>query len=323
MTVTCTKIRLRISYGADPAEGGGYTDPPPATAAPGSTISFQLYAKNGYHVADVPVTITEDGGTTLAYTNAGDNRYSVTLGNKDVTITAHFEKNRHNVTVSSTGDGVGYVNNSSTGLTGVEYGTSVSVTGTGNNGYRMRSYSLTGDSIVLSQNADGFTMGDTDVSVNVLFERYYNVTYIVESGEGSCYLSATGGFSDDVISFNPQPAEGYELEYTPEIIGAAEYSANVLKIGTSDVEIHLRFRLKTYKGTAIYNEDQGIVAVGPASGTYSGGTIIFEITPYTNYDVDQITIEGTTEYSISDDRRTVTCTAQESDITITVTFKEI
>ena len=316
VTVTPTKTWSLITYSVEPDYASGEVNAPTTGAPPGTTIRLSAVPTSGRHL--VSITAIEQGGNPLTVTNEGENWYSFVLGDKDVAVTVTFANNRHNVYISSNGNGTGYANGSASVLTDVEYGTHVTLTGTPNAGYRYLGCEII-NGIPLSVDSDGggFIMGDSDMQLAAVFEREYTISYVVEQGQGSCNLSQTVGIAGDTISFGPQPAAGYELDYFT-IDGTTDYSAAVFTVEDSDVVIHLYFKLKTFGVTLSYNSDECNVSCDIMEGNM-GDVVTCRIEPLMGGNLI-ITVEGTTNYTIEEnvDDRIVKATFQNADIIIAV-----
>lgn len=133
-------------------------------------ISNNGFSKAGYTFAGWALT---DGGE-----KAYDNQQSVAF-TENTTLYALWSLNHHNVTltqptVSEVAAGTIKVNNSTTSPASVDYGTTVTLTATENEGYAFDSWSVTGASLASAATVkdNSFTMPDNDVTVTATYHAY-------------------------------------------------------------------------------------------------------------------------------------------------------
>jgi len=305
-------------------------------------------------------TINEETNVTVNFTPDNGNRikslkvngssvtasssYSTTI-NKDTSIEVVFEEippTTHTLSIKATGNGSAlYSGESIRGKTKtytVNEGTSVTISFTPDNGYRIKSLKVNGSSVTASTSYK--TTINADTSIEVVFEEIPATTYtlsIKATGNGSASYSgesirgktktyAVNGGTSVTITFTPD--DGYRIK-SLKVNGSSVTATNNYKTTVNaDTSIEVVFEEippTTYT--------LSIKATGNGSASYSGETIRGKTKTYTVNEGTSVTISFTPDNgyrikSLKVNGSSVTITSSytttiNADTSIEVEFEEI
>ncbi|MBQ8164201.1 MAG: dockerin type I repeat-containing protein [Clostridia bacterium] len=173
VTATFTKIQYTVSVGT--VSNGSLTLNPTGTVDYGTTVTVVATATTGYALSEILVNGTAIEGTTFTVT-------------ADSVVTATFTKIQYTVSVGTVSNGT--VTLSATGA--VDYGTTITVTATANEGYELSEILVNGTAIT----GTTFTVtADSEVTATftetVVETEEYTITFTV-GGRGQGTVSANG-----------------------------------------------------------------------------------------------------------------------------------
>ncbi|MCD7844206.1 MAG: hypothetical protein LUG17_06260, partial [Clostridiales bacterium] len=163
-----------------------------------------------------------------------------------------------------------------------------------------------------------FTMGSYTVS----FEQPVNGTLSATSGDTGS--SVTGGTN---VTFTATPNANYTVSgWTVNGTAVENNTSNKLTVTVNEnTAVTVTFVPTEYTVTYAANNSSGTVTTASGESPLTVerfGSVTFTATPDQYYMVDSWTVTGTTDYTISTDRETLTLNSVEADITVTANFAE-
>ena len=282
----------------------------------GETVTFDVTPDDEFDVSSVTLII--DGTPTVL--NKGASGYQFTMPTSDVTIKVEYTVRKYTVTVAENANGTITVNNSGNKFAKGEV---ITLTVTSNIGYRLKSLTYNGISIVGSS----FTMPNQDVTIEAVFEKLtYNVN-ISCTGKGTVTCaSSTVGYNDDVV-LTITAETGYSLI---KLVVAGTDVTNLVSNGTyafkmpaSDVRVDATFSADSYKVTI--GQSVGGTIQAPKNATYKEVVSLSLTKVETGYRFVKIVVkQGDTVIDITEVRQNeYEFTMPNGDVTVSVEFEHI
>ena len=306
-----------------------------------ATISFT--PDNGYRIKSVKAN-NKDMTSSVS-----NNQYTVTV-NSDTTVEVEFEAipvTTYTLSIKTTGNGsASYggesIRNNTKSYT-LNSGTSVSVTFTPDNGYRIKDVEVNGGSVILGSN-NSYTMTiNSNTTIEVVFEKIpetpttYKLTIsssgngvAIYNGENIRQTSKNYTLDEDTyVTITFTPDEGYQIENVKvngSNIGTESSYSTKINANTTVEVVFEAIPVTTYtltvtasgNGIATFNGTE--VRDGSQSFTVNEGSdAIISFIPDTGFMVEEVKVDGnevefSESYTISD----IT-----SDKTIEVVFVEL
>ena len=309
-------------------DGSQIGDPQTVTGGSSATAppnpSRTGYTFNGWQI----------DGTGTVYSASQVNALAI---NANTTFKANYTINSHTVTVKVNPSEGGTVS----GGGKYNYGTTVTLTATANDGYVFTSSSWTGlpTGATTNGNTASFTVtGDVSVTANFTKVKTYTVNASSNNNTLGTVKAPTGVAEGGSVTFTATPET--KAVFVKWKIGEKEYTDSVVTINNVQADITAEATFREKEGTVTFasaSTSQGTVS--SAGGTvYYSGEATSTATPKTGYKFKDWTVSSTgtenTDYKISTGSKTsptigvkiltdgkeVTLTANFEEMTYTVTF---
>lgn len=296
-----------VSYGGDNIRGATKT----YTVTEGTTATFTITPDNGYRIKSLKVN-----GSSVSVTNS----YSITI-NSDTTIEVEFEEipdtpSVTTYTLSITASGNGSANYGGESIRGtsrsysLNEGSSVSISFTPDEGYRIESVKVNGSNI--GKETGYSTTLNANTTIEVVFEAIPVTTYsltVTASGNGvatfdgtdvrngSQFFTVNEG-SDAIVAFTPD--KGYKVEVV-KVDGNEVEVAELYTISdiTSDKTIEVAFA-EMDRNFSIDGVSYLIESFEDNTVTLTGvqNTITLEVSVKVNYQAQEWSVIGISENAL-------------------------
>jgi helix-turn-helix protein len=247
-----------VTVAANPAEGGTVTGA--GTYDYGTSVTIEASANNGYTFAywtEGDAIVTEDASYTFTITEDHDFIANFTLNTYDVTVAANPVEG-----------------GSVTGAGTYDYGTSVTIEASANDGYTF-AYWTEGDAIVSENASYTFTITeDHDFIANFdeVIINYYTVILTANPSEGGI-VTGEGTFEEGTsVTIEASANDGYTFAYWTEGDAIVSEDASYTFTITEDHDFIAHFPINTYDVTVTANPVDGGTVTG--EGTYIHGTSV-------------------------------------------------
>lgn len=307
------------------------------TGADGTINGFPSGTAKIYGVgSEVTVSASDVTGYTSVITVTGatlsDGKF--TVGTSDVTVTATYTANSHNVTFATLTNGSFDDSTSKS----VAYGTEVTVKVTPDAGYNVDTVKYGSETASVTYNGDvataTFTMPDSDVVVSATFSiKSYTISDNSDNSKGSVQPKVNGTSSStfsigDTITFEPTAVDGYEwTSYTVTFADGSSVTVNngesksvtidASKVG--NITVTGTFTEKSYNITYV-----GDNCTKPADTTakYKSSVAISDFTANDGYVITGYTVTKTGDTSTAVIVTDNSFTMPAYDVTVTATVKK-
>ncbi|MBS4027615.1 MAG: hypothetical protein KGZ58_03165, partial [Ignavibacteriales bacterium] len=162
-------------------------------------------------------------------------------------------------------------------------------------------------------------------TVTAVYSNQFSVT-VNEPTNGD--ISPSGNLDvtyGDSLQFFVTPDEGYEIDsiFVNDVYNGNTSPFTVYNI-TSNLNVRVKFKLKTYSISVTQPQNGGISPTGPVSVTH-GGSVLFTFTPNTGYALDSIFVNGayvgnSSTYNLQNINGNKTVTAKYKKLTYQVSI---
>jgi len=301
----------------------------------GTSVTISFTPDNGYRIKSLKV----NGSSVTATTS-----YKTTI-NADTSIEVEFEAippTTYTLSIKVTGNGsASYSGESIRGKTKtytVNEGTSVTVSFTPDDGYRIKSLKVNGSSVTVTSSYT--TTINADTSIEVVFEEIPPTTYtlsIKATGNGSASYNGET-IRGKTSTFTVNEGTSIKISFTPD----DGYRIKSLKVNGSSVTANTSYKTTINADTSIEVEFEeipqvdytlSIKAVGNGSASYNGETIrettknysvtggssiTLTFTPDNGYRIKSLKVNGSNVTASSSYKTTV-----NGDTNIEVEFEKI
>lgn len=308
------------------------------------TVYFTVTPYGGYKIK----TVTANNGTTPTKVSGDDKtsaRYSFTMPDADVVLSATFEETTYNVTVTTHGSGVATLSTSSTGSTTGDYDFWDLVTvyiRPASNSF-VESVVVNGSSVEISSSTYSYTYTfrvekDTTITVNFTDELKAEVDFNGSGYYGSAkvydwYEQNTYYIPGDRVYVECEPRDGYNVK---KVTVTDTVTGNTLSVSQSSTDKNIYYFTMPEHPVKVYVEFQEGYAIKVADTKY--GKVKVSAENADEDDVITITTEPDKGYAVSkisiktDGGKTVTYRTSiatknsyyfympDDNVTITVTF---
>ena len=312
------------------------------TVNQGSSATIGFTPDTGYRIKSVK----KDG--TNVTSSISNGQYTVSNIQGNTTVEVEFEAITHTLSITAMGNGSAYYNSTTirntTKTFTVNEGTSVTVSFTPDDGYRIKSVKLNSTNVTSSVTNNKYTISNitTDVSLEVEFEAITHTLSIKATGNGSAYYNSTTvrntteaftvneGVSA-TVSFTPD--DGYRIKSvklnSTNVTSSVANNKYTISNITADVSLEVEFESITHtlsitatgNGSASYNST--IVRNATKTFTVNEGTsATISFTPDAGYRIKSVKKDGTNvTSSVSNNQYTISNI--HGDTTVEVEFEAI
>ena len=249
----------------------------------GESVSATITPANGYEIASVKVNGTDVTNSLV------NNVLTITNVSENVVVEATFASLLRTISIQNPTNG-----NVSASATEVMLGSNVTFTITPDANYVLESFIVNGQDKTAQVVGGSYVHTvEENVSASATFVRIYSAS-VTSSANGTVSLNKNQVKAGESVSATITPANGYVIA-SVKVNGTDvtnTVSNNVITVNNvnSDVVIEVTFRSLTYT-VSVFPPSNGSVVASSNQGT-DGETIIFTITPNTNYELTSLLING-------------------------------
>ena len=293
----------RISYSITKTSTNA-TITAPSTANAGTSVQFTVVANTGYSISNV--NVRRSNGSAVSMTALGDGRYSFTMPDGNVTITATatlsstnctvtFDEGTTVVTTTAGNGGTWNVSGTAVNISGISTSGRYTFNVTLADGYTLSDVTGTGCTI-LSKAATSFVVGfsSTTSRISVVAEKEGVESYPIDWEYSNATLTGavSSAEADSTVSFSVLPANGYEIEGVTARTSTGSVTVNVsgstysFTMPAAAVTVTVLTALAPQTSDLTVNFDSG---VGYVSANINGETVSF---PETGSDQEVSYIPG-------------------------------
>ncbi len=257
--------------------------------APGANRFFGFVPNYGYEIDQVLI----DGTNNPTAVSAGSYTFSDVTANHSIEVS--FKLKQYTISVSAGSNGSISPNTNQT----VNHGSSQEFTITPETNYEIDQVVIDGTNNPTAVAAGTYTFSDVtanhSISVSFKLKQY---TISVSAGSNGSILPNTNQSINHGGSqaFSITPATNYEIDQVlidgtnnPTAVSAGSYTFSDV---TANHSIEVSFKLKQYT-IAVSTGSNGSISPNNNQSVNHGGSQEFTITPATNYEIDQVLIDGT------------------------------
>ena len=306
----------------------------------GETVTITVSPDPGYVLNNLQATCEKEGNVvTLNLTELGNGRYTFTMPELDVTISATFEHKLYQVEVEEALEGEhGFVMVDNIGHSDNKFymGETVSLLVSTDTGYALKVLEATyeeGTTEVklpltpAENNNYTFVMPAADVHVHWIVDKAQYTISITESAHGKVVADKTTAQFGEEVTLTATPDDNYLLEslnvaYTNGF--PVTVTNNKFTMPAANVVVSATFKAKTYN-IAVAPTEHGTVTA-PASAEYDS-PVEFSVTPDPGYVLGSIKViynQGSNETEVPlahNESGTYTFTMPGTDVTIVAAFE--
>ena len=285
------------------------------TVKENSPVILNISPDTGYELT----SLTVNGANVTS--SVSDGQYPVGNLTANTTIVAQFSKKTYTLSIQSSGNGKvmfdnHIIENASQSFS-VEFGTSVTLTLTSENGYRLSSLSINGTSDISSVNGDKYVIPNitSNKSVVAVFEPIPVLSYTlnIQSSSGGTIVFNGHNVTDGLQQFTVNEGSNIELSVVPDIgyelatlfVGKKDVTEEVadgkyiIKNISSNTNVSATFAKRMFtlqieasgNGTVTYNSTPVKNNTNSFSVTY-GESITLTIKPNEGYQIAFVTLNG-------------------------------
>ena len=265
--------------------GNGTVTPDTAEYIEGAEVTLTVTPDEGYQVKSVTLN-----GTTVELTNG---KYTFTITEDSVFAVEFEEIPAGNVMLTITSGEGGKV---TPGTTSYPVGTEVTLTVTPDEGYIVKSVTLNGNAVELTNGTYTFTITEESVFA-AEFEKIPvgNVSLTVNCGEGGKVTPGTASYPVDTeVTLTVTPDEGYMVKSVTLNGNAVELTDGTYTFTiTEDSVFAAEFeKLPVENVTLTVTSGEG-GKVTPGTASYAkGAEVMLTVTPDAGYQVKSVTLNG-------------------------------
>ena len=306
----------------------------------GETVTITVSPDPGYVLNNLQATCENEGNVvTLNLTELGNGRYTFTMPELDVTISATFEHKLYQVEVEEPLEGEhGFVMVDNIGHSDNKFymGETVSLLVSTDTGYALKVLEATYEEgttevklpLTPAENDNyTFVMPAADVHVHWIVDKAQYTISITESAHGKVVADKTTAQFGEEVTLTTTPDDNYLLEslnvaYTNGF--PVTVTNNKFTMPAANVVVSATFKAKTYN-IAVAPTEHGTVTA-PASAEYDS-PVEFSVTPAPGYVLGSIKVIYTqgsdeTEIPVSQTQSgSYTFTMPDADVTIVAAFE--
>ena len=249
----------------------------------GESVSATITPANGYEIASVKVNGTDVTNSLV------NNVLTITNVSENVVVEVTFASLLRTISIQTPTNG-----NVSASATEVMLGSNVTFTIIPDANYVLESFIVNGQDKTAQVVGGSYVHTvEENVSASAMFIRVYSAS-VTSSANGTVSLNKNQVKAGESVSATITPANGYVIA-SVKVNGTDvtnTISNNVITVNNvnSDVVIEVTFRSHTYT-VSVFPPSNGSVVASSNQGT-DGETIIFTITPNTNYELTSLLING-------------------------------
>ena len=259
VTATFAGIDYTVKFDKDATDATGTVNEIAATFGKPIVLGEGTYSRTGYTFLGWATTSGATTATYLPESTIEGAIFTPTAEGQSVTLYAVWQVNTYKITVEESVNGS--VTTDAADNEEVAYGTTVTLTATGKEGYELDKYIVTdGNNAEVTVNDGKFTMPASDVTVKATFKAIeYNV--ILDNSDttmGAVSADVEKATIGTVVTLSNTPANGYELDkYIVTDGNNAEVTVNDGKftMPASNVTVKASFKPAMY--TITYDLDGG------------------------------------------------------------------
>ena len=260
------------------------------SAVQGETVTYTATPSIGYS-ASAPTT-----SPALTMTSLGNNKWSFTMPNSDVTIYGAFTKINYTVSKTTTPSGGG---TASLSKTTANYQDQITVTPSPATGWRVKTITTNVSGVTVSNNK--FTMPASNITVTVTFEKIlYTITKVSSpSAGGTVTTSKSTANYGDTITISQTTASGYYFNgWTTSPAVTISNGAFTMPNGNITVTAnYLKYSTATVNTKSLTSGGTVTLTISPDKTTYSHK---YKLSFGTNMETSLTNVAaGTTSVSIS------------------------
>ncbi len=256
------------------------------------------------------ISVTDENGDTVAL---NDNTFRMPEGN--ATVTAKFTSTEYGITYGETEHG------SITGYTTANYGSTVTVNATPDDGYQLDTLTVTdskGNEADVKGNS--FTMPASDTTVTATFKKISSKVVYIKTANGAVSGPETAEYGD-TVSVSPIAAVGSELTALSVKTlsgGDIELTGNSFAMPDETVVVKAQFDKVDYSVT--YSNSEGGTVTGAATANYND-SVELTVTTDTGYQLDTLTVTDAEDNELTVENNIFTM--PDSSVKVNAVFKKI
>ena len=265
----------------------------PSTANAGTSVQFTVVANTGYSISNV--IVRRSNGSAVSMTALGSGRYSFTMPDSNVTITATamlsstnctvtFDEGTTVVTTTAGNGGTWNVSGTAVNLSGITTSGTYTFNVTLAQGYTLSNVTGTGCTI-LSTSETSFVVGFTSATsrISIVAEKEGVESYPIEYEYENATLTGavSSAEADSTVSFSVLPANGYEVDGVTARASTGAVTVNVsgstysFTMPAAAVTVTVLTALAPQTSDLTVNFDSG---VGYVSANINGESVSFSET---------------------------------------------
>lgn len=308
---------------------GGTVSVDKTTANYQDTVTITATPAAGYELSSF--SVTDASSQTVTVTTSG-NTGTFSMPASNVTVRANFGKKNYTITKFGTPDGGGSaasVKINSQEASHYELGDVLTITGTPNAGYKLKSITYqvgSGSTQTLSGNTLTITedyIGNLSFFANYEALPTYAITTNYDSSMGSLGVDKSSTYEGDTVTITTSPNSGYKL-VSVSAKGAADgtvlqVSGNEFTMPAQAVTVTATFEAyQNHNVTVASGITGGTVSVSPTSAKF-GDTVTITHSPEEGYVCKSVSAETTDGKSL--DLTNSTFTMPDQDVIVSATFE--
>ena len=336
---------------ADNITGGSVTADKTTGIKAGETVTLTLALSAGYMFDSLTVTTASNTAVTTTVDSNNSKKYTFTMPESNVTVTASFKTLGYSVTFAS-----GITNGTITSdkTTGITVGETVTLTAAPSDGYELQTLMILATAsntfVTVTINPDdstkySFTMPASNVTISASFKTQSNhsVTIAGNITNGSVTTNPASNIAAGAaVTLTVTPADGYELQ-TLKLKTAAGYEVTAtvdandskkytFKMPASNVTVTATFRALTYSVIVASEIPNGSVSADKTTGVTVGETVTLTVTPLDGYELQVLEVINVDDINggaavittvDADDSTKYTFTMPAGRVTVRASFKVI